>query len=195
MNGKFSRLDDSQSGFTLVEMLVALAIIMLLALCAHTLSRLSFMQLSYFKQPASLRDDAMLQSWRWLENDILQIRGDYPWKMDGSLDADSCLLTWTFTTENQPAIALSDRITTQVRYRVDNHRLLREEIGQDGEVVSAPETLLQGVECIHPRFWQMGRWSDKPSPGTMIRALSLTLHWQGPTVERVWPVEIPYDAH
>lgn len=192
LRDRFSSPGKRQSGFTLVEMLVALAMIVLLALTAHTLIRLNFKQLSYFSQPEHQQLNAMYETWRWLENDILQMRGDVSWNMERSLDETSCLVGWTFVTENYPAIGVAQPLMIRVRYRVEGRTLLREVL-KDAEVQTS-STLLSDVECLYPRFWQRRRWTDKPRPGEMIGAISFTLRWKGPTVERLWPVEIPYEA-
>lgn len=192
LKDRFSSPDKRQSGFTLVEMLVALAMIVLLALTAHTLIRLNFKQLLYFSQPEHQQLNAMYETWRWLENDILQMRGDVSWNMERSLDATSCLVGWTFATENYPAIGVAQPLMLRVRYRVQGRTLLREVL-RDKEV-QASSVLLSDVECLYPRFWQRHRWTDKPQPGEVIGGISFTLNWKGPTVERLWPVEIPYEA-
>ncbi|MGL5968972.1 MAG: prepilin-type N-terminal cleavage/methylation domain-containing protein [Kluyvera sp.] len=186
-----SKPANAQSGFTLVEILVALAMIVLLALSANTLTRLSFTQLRYFSQPQNQRLEAMYEMWRWMENDILQMRGDLPWKMERSLDEQRCVTGWTFVTENLPAIGLARPFTTQVRYRVEGRTLVRQ--GLLGGQVLTEKKLLDNVKCLHPRYRQDQRWTDTPRSGRAIQAISLTLHWQGPTVERLWPVELPYD--
>lgn len=192
LKDRFSSPDKRQSGFTLVEMLVALAMIVLLALTAHTLIRLNFKQLLYFSQPEHQQLNAMYETWRWLENDILQMRGDVSWNMERSLDETSCLVSWTFATENYPAIGVAQPLMMRVRYRVEGRTLLREVL-KDAEVQMS-SVLLSDVECLYPRFWQRRRWTDKPQPGKVIEAISLMLRWKGPTVERLWPVEIPYEA-
>lgn len=186
LKGKFCEQGKQQAGFTLVEMLVSLAIISFLAISAQTLSRLSFVHLHYLTRKENQQEDRMLMSWQWFENDILQIRGDLPWHMDGTLDANSCLVSWRFNTENKAALVTGDPLTVEVRYRVEKQNLIREEM--KNEAVLTSQVLLSGIDCLHVRFWQRKSWHDRLLPKKMIQALSFTLHWQGVTVERVWPV-------
>jgi hypothetical protein len=45
---------------------------------------------------------------QWIENDLLQSHRDLPWHMDGSLDVDSCVVSWAFVTENFPVFDKAD---------------------------------------------------------------------------------------
>lgn len=179
-------------GFTLIEMLIALAVIALLMLAAQPMLKLSFQQIKQVYRQQSSDGIGLGESVQRLENDVLQMRGDLPVRWIGMQDSNSCLTSWEFTTENQTIVGKTGIPQLQVRWRMEQKTLYRE-ILEDGKIV-ASRALLNGIECIHFRFYQRQRWWDKPQPHAAIKALELSINWYGPTVVRVWPVNITYET-
>lgn len=183
--------DSNQHGFTLLEMLVALAVVAMLSMAAQPMLTVSFRQIHQMVHLAGAQDDGLPETLQWLENDVLQLRGDLPWQWEGTLDTNSCLIRWRFTTENKVLTQSRGLAEESVQYRVANQTLYRETFVAEELTRSSP--LLKGVTCLHPRFWQRQQWRERPLPKVSINALALSIHWSGPQVERVWPVNITYD--
>lgn len=182
---------DALRGFTLLEMLMALAVIALLSMAAQPMLNITFQQLRHLTATADPQGGMLPDALQWLENDVLQMRGDLPWRWEGSLDENSCLVRWRFVTENFPRIIGPGVVHQSVQYRVESRTLYRETFS-DG-VVKTSRPLLQEVTCLHPRFRQSSAWHEVPLPHIAITALDMTLRWHGPQVERIWPVNVTYE--
>lgn len=179
---------NPQAGFTLPEMLVALAVTALLALAAQSMLHAGFQQLRHLTQAGTAQTRALPVALQWLENDILQMYGTRPWRWEGTPDGRHCLVRWRFDTENAPRTHSPGLARLHVQYRVEGTTLLRDTL-HNGQ----PETsqvLLEGVRCLQPAFWQRAAWHDAPLPGVMVQALKLTLDQEGPGVVRIWPVSL-----
>ncbi|MRT05935.1 PulJ/GspJ family protein [Ewingella americana] len=181
-----------QTGFTLLEMLIALAVIALLAMAAQPMLKMGFQQLRHMKQASTGQGESLPEALQWLENDVLQMRGDLPWRWEGALDKNSCLVRWQFVTENAPRTQGPGVVRSSVQYRVEGGVLIREML-HDGRLETA-FPLLEGVKCLHPSFWQRTTWRSVPLRGMTIQALKFTLDWEGPQVVRIWPVNITYGS-
>ncbi|MGC6061999.1 prepilin-type N-terminal cleavage/methylation domain-containing protein [Enterobacter kobei] len=183
-----------QQGFTLPEMLIVMVIVAFMVLAAQGMTGTTLLQLKHFSGAKQHEEGAGLPAaLQWLENDILQIRGDLPWYGKGSLEPEGCMTTWTFTSENKAQLTDAGTAIQTLRYRVEAGGLWRD-IVDDNQQLSSTRLLLNGVRCVHLRFFQANNWLDNPLPDRRIRGVSVTIHSEGPTVERLWPVDLFYDA-
>lgn len=170
-----------------------MVLVSLMVLAAHEMTETTLVQLRHFSDVNYDTGTELPGALQWLENDILQIRGDLPWYGKGSLEPESCMTTWMFTTENKAQLTETGTVLEALRYRVEEGKLWRDSMDEN-QHLSSTRLLLKGVQCVHLRFFQNNKWLDKPLPFKRIHGVSITIHSKGPTVERLWPVDLFYET-
>lgn len=181
---------DNQKGYTLLEMIFALAVLGLLILIAQPLLNIGFHQHSIMLKYREKEE--LPVAMQVLEDDILQMYGTRPWRVNSGIGQNNCIDQWEFDTENivetnGPAIPI-----TNIRYEVSNQMLNRMEL-KDG-LVQKMETLLNGVNCMKIYFYQGYKWHASPNNKKIV-ALKIDMNWQGVDIERIWPINISADSY
>jgi hypothetical protein len=173
-------------------MLIVLTVVAMLGLLAQPLLSTGFRQLRVLSDDKTHVASGVAEALQWLENDILQWHGFSPWTWQGTAERGGCLVTWEFVTGNTPVTEGTKIARETVRYRMEGETLWRDVMRNERVIFS--RELLRGVRCLNPRFWQSQQWFDVPQPDQIIQGIKLSLTWQGPSVERIWPVTVPYNA-
>lgn len=179
-----------QSGFSLPEMLIVVSIVAMLGLLVQPMLRLGHQALLRIAKEHAAPGQGITEALQWLENDILQWRGDKPWLWEGTLDPQSCLVRWEFVTSNIPVTEGTGTAWQTVRYSIKASTLWRETLKEDN--IHDSRVLLRHIDCLHPQFWQYPQWVDAPNPERVIKGIKLSLTWRGPAIERRWPVMVSY---
>ena len=190
LRGRHCVLCRKQRGFTFVEILFVMMVFSILAWMAQPIINLGARKISHLTNDETSSIIHITQAIQWISNDVMQWRGYLPWRWQGSLDANSCLVRWEFATSNLPVIDSGGIASVIVVYKVVSDNLYRstmtDQIEQDNRLI------LSGVKCIHPDFWVNKKWVPKLKPNDKVEGLRITFLWSGVTVNKIWAVNATY---
>ena len=168
-----------QQGFTLIEIMIAMAIFAMLSLLAYQILSASVKN-SEIAQEHTARLNEIQTAFSLLERDLIQILPRQSNTEEAFLSTTETSLRFTTIGSYAAAEPLSASDLAQVEWSITDHALTRSVNPQPSPSLSDASTLsaltmLTGVRTLHWRFYSTG-WTDRWSQtGTFPEAIELVV--------------------
>jgi general secretion pathway protein J len=162
-----------QQGFTLIEVMIAMAIFAMLSLLAYQILSASVKN-SEIAQEHTARLNEIQTAFSLLERDLIQILPRQSNAEEAFLSTTETSLRFTTIGSYPAAAPLSASDLTQVEWSITDHTLTRSVNPQPSPSLSDASTLpaltmLTGVRTLHWRFYSTG-WTDRWSEASTFPA-------------------------
>lgn len=162
-----------QQGFTLIEVMIAMAIFVMLSLLAYQILSASVKN-SEIAQEHTARLNEIQTAFSLLERDLIQILPRQSNTEEAFLSTTETSLRFTTIGSYAAAEPLSASDLAQVEWSITDHALTRSVNPQPSPSLSDASTLstltmLNGVRTLHWRFYSTG-WTDRWSQASTFPA-------------------------
>lgn len=168
-----------QQGFTLIEIMIAMAIFAMLSLLAYQILSASVKN-SEMAQEHTARLNEIQTAFSLLERDLIQILPRQTNTEEAFLSTTETSLRFTTIGSYPAAVPLSASDLTQVEWAITDHTLTRSVNALPSPPLSDASTssvlnMLTGIRTLHWRFYSTG-WTDRWSQtGTFPEAIELVV--------------------